>query len=294
MARCPNCGQETKRTEDWSCQWCGYPLLSGSYKKIPKTYRELKEERLSEQLVVEEAESEPETTPGLEPELEVVSEPEAIPEPEPVSEPEAIPEPEPVLEPEVEVVPEAIAESVSKPEPKIKRRPAAKSKAAPKSKPSTRAKSTTRRKTAKKPESAPEVESEQVTEIETEPVLEAENAPVPEVEPETVAAAIELTVEELLSAYEGGAEAADARFTNQILKITGLVDRIEVKTALDIYYITLNSAEQNRLFQGVRCVFNRQNGPELEKLTAGQTVTVQGKYVGSMIDISMRDCVLVP
>ena len=45
MARCPNCGRETRRTIDWCCQWCGYPLFSGSYKKIDKTYKELKDER---------------------------------------------------------------------------------------------------------------------------------------------------------------------------------------------------------------------------------------------------------
>src|SRR4030042_1442489 len=45
MARCPNCGRETRRTVDWCCQWCGYPLFSGSYKKIDKTYKELKDER---------------------------------------------------------------------------------------------------------------------------------------------------------------------------------------------------------------------------------------------------------
>ena len=49
MRKCPNCIRPTKRTEDWACQWCGYPLVSGSYKKIPKTYRQLKEERLQEQ-----------------------------------------------------------------------------------------------------------------------------------------------------------------------------------------------------------------------------------------------------
>lgn len=48
MPNCPNCSQPTARTEDWACQWCGYPLISGGYKKIPKTYRQLKEERLQE------------------------------------------------------------------------------------------------------------------------------------------------------------------------------------------------------------------------------------------------------
>lgn len=43
MPKCPNCGQETTRTEDWACQWCGYPLLSLSYKKTPKTHKQLKD-----------------------------------------------------------------------------------------------------------------------------------------------------------------------------------------------------------------------------------------------------------
>ena len=84
MAKCPNCGQETKRTEDWSCQWCGYPLLSGSYKKIKKTYRELKEERLAEQPMIEEAEAEPASV--LESEPEEVVEVEEVVEPEEVAE----------------------------------------------------------------------------------------------------------------------------------------------------------------------------------------------------------------
>ena len=47
MLECINCGRETLRTSDWACQWCGYPLLSGSYKKVAKTYQQIKEEKLS-------------------------------------------------------------------------------------------------------------------------------------------------------------------------------------------------------------------------------------------------------
>ena len=111
MRKCPNCGQTAERTEDWACQWCGYPLLSTAYKKIPKTYRQLKEEKLDKQEppVREETvasfppshgtlplthtwESEPELVPEPkpEPELEPVSE--LKPEPEPVPEPESVAE----------------------------------------------------------------------------------------------------------------------------------------------------------------------------------------------------------
>jgi hypothetical protein len=193
---------------------------------LPKTYRELQEERLHKQ------ESEPE--------------PEAILEPDP----EAVPEPEPeaVLEPEPEAVPEP------------------------------------------EPEAVPEPEPEAVLEPEPEAVLEPEPEAVPE--PEPTPAAIELTVGELLSAYEADGVAAEARFVNKILEITGVVDRIEVKDALGIHYVALTT-DEIKLLQNVRCVFKREHASELNLLTAGQTVTVQGRYDGSIIDISMRDCVLV-
>ena len=234
MPKCPNCGQKTARTGDWACQWCGYPLLSESYKKIPKTYRQLKEEKLHKQkLPVREDISEP--APELEPEPVVEPEPEPVAELEP--EPVVEPEPEPVVEPKPK----------PKPEPKLKR------KSKPKPKP--------------------------------EPVVESEPAPAP--------AEIEITAEELLLAYEADGATADAKFANKILKVTGVVDRIEIKDALGIYYITLISAEKTLLLQNVRCSFDKKYEPELNQLTSGQTVTVQGQYDGSIIDISMRDCVLV-
>ncbi len=99
-------------------------------------------------------------------------------------------------------------------------------------------------------------------------------------------------MKELLAAYGVDAEAADVRFANNILKVTGFVDRIEVKDTFGIYYITLTSAEQNAV-QGVRCVFDSKYGAELNQLTKGQEVTVLGKYDGSLIDIKMKGCSLV-
>lgn len=271
MARCPNCGRETARTTDWACQWCGYPLLSGSYKKIPKTYRELKEERQPQPLVVEEAEPEP--VPVAESELEPVSEAETetILETEPVvSETVA----EPILEPELTV----------KPKPKARRKPAAKRKSAPRT--TTKTKPAARRKRATRAESTPE--------IKPEPLAEAEPESPPEAEPEPAPAVIELTVDELFSAYETDGTAADARFANQILKVTGVVDRIEVKEALDIYYITLTGAEKTLLLQSVRCMFGKKDAPQLSQLIKGQTLTVRGRYDGSMINTRLVDCVLIP
>ena len=225
MSQCPNCGQSTARTEDWACQWCGYPLLSSSYKKIPKTYRELQEERLYGPVVGEEAEAsfspKPAPSPPMHmPELEPIEEPEQwtkpAPEPEPFEEPEV--KPQPVFEPEL------IKEPVSEPEP----------------------------------------------------------------EPP----AMKVTVEELILAYEEDGVAADARFANKVINVTGVVARVEISEVLDVHYIILASADQ-RLLQTIRCLFDKKHGPALSNLVRGQTVTVQGRYYGSIIDIRLKDCVIV-
>jgi len=235
MRKCPNCGRTTARTEDWACQWCGYPLLSESYKKIPKTYKQLKEEELYRQElpVGEEAVASPLPNHGTLPLTHTLE-----------------PEHEPVPEPEAELAPEPEHEPVPEPEPEL----------------------------------MPEPQPEPMLEPEAEPMLESEAVPT--------RTAIEVTVEGLYSAYSVNKVAADAKFANKILKVTGVVDKIFVKDIYDIYYIILTSAEKKEEWN-VRCTFDKKDVPELNRLTAGQTVTVQGKYDGYKMHIRMRDCVLV-
>ena len=103
---------------------------------------------------------------------------------------------------------------------------------------------------------------------------------------------MKVTIDQLYSEYMADEAAANEKFVDKILEITGTVDRIEVKDVLDFYYITLTSATKS-LLQTVRCTFDKKHGPELGQLTTGQTVTVQGTYDGSIIDARMKDCVLV-
>ncbi|MDP3880163.1 MAG: hypothetical protein Q8Q07_07675 [Dehalococcoidales bacterium] len=253
MPNCPNCGQTTERTGDWACPWCGYPLLAKSYKRIPKTYRQLREER-------------PESRrPQVHGEVN-----EVLPEDE-VTAVTPEPEAEPVVEPEVEFSPEPGPEAAGEPE-EVAGAEVVTSEAEPVA------------GTVLEPASEPEaaVEPEVEPDIEPEPVAEAGPA----------VTAMDITVEELVSAYETEGTAADARFAGKVLNITGVVDRVEVKSAIDVYYINLGSAERD-LGQGVRCVFSGQNGIALAKLDIGQKVTVQGRYDGSIMDIALRNCILL-
>ena len=261
MPKCPNCGQPTARTEDWACQWCGYPLMSGSYKKIPKTYRELKEEGLHKwgQAVEEETEiSSLPLTPVLESEVEVIqgTEPEIIPEPKAEMIPEA--ETRSISEPEAEVIPEAETKSLSEPEAGIM--------------------------TEGEPKVTTEPAAEMAHEVEPTPVT------MPKAEPMPTSPVV--TAGELYSAFEANAVGADIKYKGKTLQVTGTVNKIVVKDTYDIYYVMLASAEKHEKWN-VRCTFDRKHEAELKRLTTGQTVTIQGEYDGFRTNILLRDCALV-
>lgn len=283
MPNCPNCGQPTSRTRDWACQWCGYPLISKAFRPIPKTYKELQEERRSVERLPVEREAE---VPTLEPE------PIPPPEIEPVAEVEA----EPVVEPEREPVAEAEPEPV---EPKRRRKRVLKPKAKPEPEVEVAVEAEpveTKPKPRRRRKPAPEPEPEQVAE--PEPVLEAEAEPTPEpepvVEPETelTSGLIEVGIEGLYSAFTADRDASDARYKNRMLRVSGLLYRTVINENLDVAYIILTSAKKYGEWK-VSCTFSKEYEKELRQLTTQQMVTVQGNYDGYRVNVQMRDCVLV-
>jgi len=171
MPRCPHCGQQTSRTKDWACQWCGYPLLLRSYREIPMTYQELKEKgpRQEAMTVSDRIGTSLPAELVTESEVEVESEAEVEEEAEAVVEAEA--ESEAEVEEEAEAVVEAEPEPEREPKPEREREPKAKAKA------------------KFKLEAVPE----------TKAITEAWAAPEPE--PESASGEMAITVEELQSAF---------------------------------------------------------------------------------------------
>jgi len=315
MPKCPNCGQQSSRTKDWACQWCGYPLLLRSYREIPMTYKEWKEKEPREQMttVSDRIGESPLAEPVAEPEVEMEAVVEAEVEVEPVAEAKAEIEAEPEAEAEVKEGVEAVAEAEPQPEAEVKEEveavveaqvePEAEVKeeveavaeaevepkpemveeqvepvAEVKPEPKPRAK----RKRAPKGKAKAKSESEAVTEVE----------PVPEPEPESVPAEMAVTVEELQLAFADDMTEAEGKFVDKVLKITGFVGRIAVNDIIDSPCVVLTSSEKTVL-RNVLCVFDKKHAPELKLLVPGQTVTVQGKYDSCTINILVTDCVLV-
>ncbi|MFC1909580.1 hypothetical protein ACFLXD_07055, partial [Chloroflexota bacterium] len=139
-----------------------------------------------------------------------------------------------------------------------------------------------------KPDAVAEAEPEVVAEAEAE----FEAVVVADVGAETASGEIEITVEELGAAYQTDKVAANERFTDKILRVSGSVDRVVVRDSLDIYYVLLNGVAKKALWN-VRGTFNREEGASLRGLTKGQVVTVQGRCSGYERNILLKDCVVI-
>lgn len=300
MPKCPNCGLETARTEDWACQWCGYPLISGSYKKLPMTFRQLQAEKSPAPEPPVRVEPVPEPTPEPEAVTEAKSKPVIPPEPEvipkPAPESEATPEPEPELKPEPE------PESVPVPEPEVMPEPEAETEPIPESAPAPEPEPTPEPETELEPEPEPVIKPEPAPAATPEPAIIPEAAPVAEVktpsepapalEPHPDSGIIETSVAQLNAAYRQDKAGTNARLKDSVLLVTGVVDKIVLREHLGIQYLLLSSGSNQERFN-VRCTFDSQQGAALRRLTEGESVTVKGSYGGYERNIMLKDCALV-
>ena len=277
MPKCPNCGRETLRTEDWACQWCGHPLLSGAFKQIPKTYREIQEERsASAQPAFEERpEPEPQPPPVPKPGPEMEPETPAPPKPETAVATGVVEEREPLPPPEPEAETVEDSEAAAGPE----------AEAAPAYEPGP----------APEPiaETEPETEAAPAPEPVTAPEPEAEPAAVPTLEADPATGTIKATIAGLNAAFNSDKAVTNNKLMTKPLQVTGNVDKVFTRDNLDIFYILLAEAGKPSSWQ-VCCTFDREHSAPLSRLTEGQAATVQGTYVGYERNIILKDCSLIP
>lgn len=277
--KCPNCGLATKRTEDWVCQWCGYPLLSRSFPKIAKTYQQLKQEQeghkqtsdiITEITPVSRAESTTTEAVKHSGEYELTTKMEPILSPDtPVSEVTNIKAP---MENKREATKSEQAKEVEEEDTTVPI-------------PDQETVHETKEEVATH-QHKPEVKMVNQAELKVETDIKEE---LPEAK---LSPAQKITIDELFRNYEEDSEATDKELANQVIQVTGVVGRIEIKDTIDTPYITLTSDEAGQL-QSLRCSFDKDDRPELSRFNRGDIITVLGDYDGSIIDPRMKNCHLI-
>jgi len=98
-----------------------------------------------------------------------------------------------------------------------------------------------------------------------------------------------VTADELYAAYRANEVRADATYKDTILLVTGRVRSIG-KDILNTPYVSLYVEEE--LLGGVQCMFSDADIAQLSMLHKGQTVTIQGRCSGLLMNVILRECSL--
>lgn len=100
-----------------------------------------------------------------------------------------------------------------------------------------------------------------------------------------------VTVEEILAAYDANGVAAEARFKDRWLRISGRIDDIGTDV-LNTPYVTMK--RPNDLF-GVQAMFQRNKDEALVgAFSKGQSLTLTCKHSGKLGSVILRECTVVP
>ena len=101
--------------------------------------------------------------------------------------------------------------------------------------------------------------------------------------------ATNITASSLVAAYKANEVQADSKYKGETLEVSGVVKSIS-KDILDSAYITLSGGDPVR---SVQCYFQASEQSKLGSLNKGQSLTVRGRCEGVMMNVQLKDCVIV-
>ena len=102
--------------------------------------------------------------------------------------------------------------------------------------------------------------------------------------------AIEISAVQLCQAYKANEVAADAKYKDNVLKVTGAV--FKIGKGISGPYVLLDGGELG-LWQ-VDCEFSAQDEPALSQLSQGQPLVIQGRCSGLTLSyVDVKNCTII-
>lgn len=104
-------------------------------------------------------------------------------------------------------------------------------------------------------------------------------------------AAIKVTASQLYSDYEANEVAANAKYKDKKVEITGAISGIG-KDLMDTPYVALVVSPNNPVFS-VQCMFKKGDESQLAVLVKDSDITLEGKVSGKLGNVLVSDCSLI-
>lgn len=88
--------------------------------------------------------------------------------------------------------------------------------------------------------------------------------------------------------YEANEIAADAKYKDKVITVTGTVDSIG-KDVMDTMYVTL---ETSNMFNQVQCFFPDSNAGDLATIAKGNSMRIKGLCEGKFVNVLLKGCTI--
>lgn len=107
--------------------------------------------------------------------------------------------------------------------------------------------------------------------------------------------AIPVKSSELYEAYQANEVAADQKYKDKVLEISGKVISIKANSIDDSEIIVnLNGLIDNEYeIMGIRCCFDASHATDAASLSKGQSIKIKGICEGSLLGVNINGCSLV-
>lgn len=97
-----------------------------------------------------------------------------------------------------------------------------------------------------------------------------------------------LPVHKLISDYMTDEISADKKYANKIIEIKGKVNSVSSSNGKGT--VTFNILDSET---GITCNFQSKEKSKIAKLNINQTITVKGICTGMLLDVMMKECVII-
>ncbi len=99
--------------------------------------------------------------------------------------------------------------------------------------------------------------------------------------------AYNLTAEQIYADFEANQIAADTKYKDKVVTVTGAISGIGKDVASNAY-VTIGGMG----LDGVQCLFPKGQESAISQLSKGQSITAKGKVSGKMGNVIVRNCTL--
>ena len=103
-----------------------------------------------------------------------------------------------------------------------------------------------------------------------------------------VQSSIKVTANQLMSDYTANEVSADAKYKNNLVQVSGIVDSIG-KDIIDTPYITLKAGSEYSI-SVVQCMFAKSDESALATVSKGEQMTLVGQVTGKLGNVILNGC----